>query len=139
MLQKLDMGFIDQAFVKFHKTSQGLDGVLNPKVYRLKIQELRQKFDSWTKRASERQRQKKRLEERAKGIRKRLDDFLDIMENEPEQVHDTKLSYDEHIDDLNRKTKEEKRLMDFLLKVPEGFQTLVLRDLERIVEQELVA
>ena len=51
-------------------------------------------------------------------------------------MHDIRLNYDDLLADLTRRMKEEKKLIEYLLKVPEGFQSLAIRDLERIVDNE---
>ena len=57
---RIDVTLIDQQFDKWIREEETLSGVLNVKLTKQRNTELKQKYDAWRRRISERQRIKKR-------------------------------------------------------------------------------
>ena len=135
----MELKHVDAQFSKYFKSSQVLSGALNPKVCRSKNHELRLKMEAWTKRQGERDRQRERLFQKSKEIRQKFDDYLGYFEITPEIIQEYRLKYDELIGNLKVMAKEERHLVDLLVKLQTGPALLSLRDLERILDSETMS
>ena len=99
--------------------------------------EFRLKIDSWKRRVDERKRQSKRTFEHAKKLREAFEQFKNDFNIEKEKIIECILYYDKFTEDKDRIEKEEKIINNFLNSIPESAQILEIKDIERILDNEL--
>lgn len=101
--------------------------------------ELRQKLETWKKRAEERKRLQRRAFEHGKKLRAAFEKTQDDFNIEKEKVIACVIDYNQFHEAKERTEKEEKIINEFLCQLPEGgigHQILEIKDLERLLESE---
>lgn len=125
------MRALDQIFDKWYKSESVITGALNAKSTKIKNQEFRQRMEAWRRRADQRTRQKKRLFERGKQLRKVLSQYEDFFDIEIEKVHDCLIHFNDMAEEITKQIKEEKVANDALAQLPDTHQ-IECRMLEQI-------